>query len=621
VVRAVSGFDATFSAPKSLSVWWALSRDDRVVEAHDVAVNAALAHLEQFGSTTRIRSNGGRLHPDTNGLTIAAFRQTTSRADDPQIHTHAVISAKVQTSGGRWLALDARYLKRHQRMLGGLYQSVLRAELTHRFGVDWRPIVNGQAEIAGIPDELLAVFSKRSAVIDAALGVKVDEFRHRHGRKPSRWERAALTREASADTRSRKSGHGAADLATRWRAEAAEIGWSDDLVEASIENAAAAPDVIQVADVIDAVSQQRSSWSRADVLKALCDLQRPVSHLSGHGWAAALERAADRVVGRLVDLDPPANATRRSSDGRSIWIEPTAPRFTSEAVLAQEEAIVTWAMAAQADPPAPSTTVDQDGLDPLQAEAAAAVAGDDRLVLVVGPAGAGKTRTLTAAVQDLHAHGRVVFAVAPTAKAARTIERDTGIPADTVAKLLHEWQRSDRPPLAPFQPPVGSTLIVDEAGMLSTPTLHQLVSLADRNAWRVALVGDPRQLQGVGRGGMLAELCTNGHVEQLERLYRFTHPWEAAASLQLRSGDPRALDAYEAHGRIIAGTLDEHLDRLAAIWTITTTPAAASPWSPRPTITSTPSTTPSRPPGWRPAISTPPLRHGSPAGRPPTSAT
>ena len=130
VVRAVSGFDATFSAPKSLSVWWALTGDTRLLDAHDVAVTAALAHLERFGSTTRIRSNGGRLHPDTGGLTMATFRQTTSRADDPQIHTHAVISAKVQTPDGRWLALDARYLKRHQRMLGGLYQSVLRAELT-----------------------------------------------------------------------------------------------------------------------------------------------------------------------------------------------------------------------------------------------------------------------------------------------------------------------------------------------------------------------------------------------------------------------------------------------------------------------------------------------------------
>ena len=67
------------------------------------------------------------------------------------------------------MGLDARYLKRHQRMLGGLYQSVLRNELADRFGVEWAPIVNGQAEIAGVPKDLLAVFSKRAAAIDDAM--------------------------------------------------------------------------------------------------------------------------------------------------------------------------------------------------------------------------------------------------------------------------------------------------------------------------------------------------------------------------------------------------------------------------------------------------------------------
>ena len=80
------------------------------------------------------------------------------------------------------------------------------------------------------------------------------------------------------------------------------------------------------------------------------------------------------------------------------------------------------------------------------------------------------------------------------------------------------------------------------------------------------LVGDHRQLQAVGRGGLFAELCANGQVDDLERLHRFTHHWEAAASLQLRSGDPRALDAYEAHDRIIPGTLDEHLAHIADTW-------------------------------------------------------
>jgi conjugative relaxase-like TrwC/TraI family protein len=161
VVRAVAGFDATFSAPKSVSVWWALTGDRGVLDAHDIAVRAALDHLERFGATTRVRVNGGRQFPDADGLTVAAFRQTTSRADDPQLHTHAVISAKVQTDDGRWMALDARYLKRHQRMLGGLYQSVLRAELAHRYGVAWEPIVNGQAEITGVPVAARGVLQTR----------------------------------------------------------------------------------------------------------------------------------------------------------------------------------------------------------------------------------------------------------------------------------------------------------------------------------------------------------------------------------------------------------------------------------------------------------------------------
>ena len=234
VVKAVAGFDATFSAPKSLSVLWALTRDERLLHAHDVAVAAALAHLERYGSTTRVRTTGGRrLHPDSQGLTIAAFRQTTSRADDPQIHTHCVVSAKVQTDAGRWLALDARYLKRHQRFLGGLYQSVLRNELTHRFGTTWGEIERGQAEMAAMPDDLLVAFSKRSDQIDEALVAKIEDFAAREGRDPNQWELAAIRREAAVDTRAHKSGAGVADLTTRWEQEAANVGWTArDLVAA-----------------------------------------------------------------------------------------------------------------------------------------------------------------------------------------------------------------------------------------------------------------------------------------------------------------------------------------------------------------------------------------------------
>ena len=168
---------------------------------------------------------------------MAVFRQTTSRLDDPQLHSHVVISSKVQTDDGRWLALDARTLKGFQRALGGMYQSVLRAELTARYGVAFGEIVKGQAEIAGVPAELLEQFSKRTVQVDAAFQAALAEFWTREGRDPSPKERGAIGRQAAADTRGHKSGHGTDDLRAGWLDQAAEIGVTPAGLESSIRSA------------------------------------------------------------------------------------------------------------------------------------------------------------------------------------------------------------------------------------------------------------------------------------------------------------------------------------------------------------------------------------------------
>ena len=141
-------------------------------------------------------------------------------------------------------------------------------------------------------------------------------------------ERATLTREASADTRSLKSGHGSADLTTRWQTEAADAGWTADLLDASVEDAAthiAQADRLRVAEVIDAMADQRSSWSRADVLQTVCDLQRPVSQLSGYGWAGALERAADRVVARLAAATAADRDALHHAEARAVHARRRTP--------------------------------------------------------------------------------------------------------------------------------------------------------------------------------------------------------------------------------------------------------------------------------------------------------
>lgn len=219
-----------------MSVWWALTGDRGLVEAHDLAVRTVLEHLERYGATTRIRLNGHRHHPDANGLTMAVFQQGTSREDDPQLHSHVVVSAKVTAPGDAWMALDARYLKRQQRALGGSTSRAPSGALA-RYGVAWRPVVNGQAEIDGMPDELLEAFSKRTAQVEELLAHKVEAFRDREGRDLTRWERAAIAREAAEDSRATKTGTAVDQLVDAWREEAGALGWTGERVVGRLQGA------------------------------------------------------------------------------------------------------------------------------------------------------------------------------------------------------------------------------------------------------------------------------------------------------------------------------------------------------------------------------------------------
>lgn len=281
-IKAVGGFDLTVSAPKSVSVWWALTGDRRFLDAHQLAVDAALAHLERYGSTTRLRRDGVRHHPDTNGLTIATFVQTRSGADDPQLHTRAVISTKVCTDDGRWMALDASYLKQHQHLLGSIYQTVLRNEVCHRLGLAWQSLVNGLAEIDGVPTVLLASFSKRATAIDAELAVMIDRYRQHHDADPSERRRGALTRLAACDTRRPTSRRSDAELIQRWRAEAAALGYNADSLRGATATTARNAELRSarpptMGQIVESVAAQRSAWTRADVLRTLCDTTPPTA--------------------------------------------------------------------------------------------------------------------------------------------------------------------------------------------------------------------------------------------------------------------------------------------------------------------------------------------------------
>nr|MDP9454145.1 relaxase domain-containing protein [Actinomycetota bacterium] len=174
----VTGWDLTFSAPKSLSVLWALGGGEigmAAKEAHDAAVAAGLEYLEEHAAFSRAGKAGIR-QVDTEGLLGAAFVHRTSRAGDPQLHTHVLVSGRVRCEDGTWRALDSRALHRELKPAGLVYHAALRAESETRLGVVWGPVDrNGQADIVGVPKDLVEHYSKRSRAMEAVAKTKIAE--------------------------------------------------------------------------------------------------------------------------------------------------------------------------------------------------------------------------------------------------------------------------------------------------------------------------------------------------------------------------------------------------------------------------------------------------------------
>ena len=309
------------------------------------------------------------------------------------------------------------------------------------------------------------------------------------------------------------------------------------------------------------ISEKQSTWRPAELVRELAAVVPTVIGTNAAAIMAWLEQTArELVVSSCVDLSrpiPPGSHLR--FDGRPVTESVLDRALTTQAILDQEAAVIGWAghrLDHQADNEPGVITRDDGVITAAQAEVAAATAGWADLILVVGPAGTGKTTALAPAVEQLRRDGRAVFGVAPSAAAAQVLASETGVEADTIDKLLIEHHLT-RPPDHRYQLPVGATIIVDEAGMLPTPTLASLADLADARGWRVVLIGDPMQFTAVGRGGLFTLLTDTYGAIELDRVHRFTHSWERDASLRLRRGDVEVTDLYDQHGRLHGGTPEQ----------------------------------------------------------------
>jgi conjugative relaxase-like TrwC/TraI family protein len=584
--RAVAGFAMTFSPPKSVSVLWALGGDAAlgVMVAHANAASTALTFLEEHAAFTR-RGRNGIHQVDTKGLFAATFTHRTSRAADPQLHTHVLVANKVQAFEGTWLTLDARELYEHQKAAGMLYKSALRAEVTARLGVQWTAVdENGGAEIKGVPEGLIARWSTRREEVTRAGEELIAQREVELSRRLTANERAEVLQLAAYQTRAPKvtGSESTGALLERWHAEAEVWGypardWLEPLLFRPVRAAPwGEPEIAAAIEhTIGILEDAEATWGRADAVEVLSNL---VPGRSAEEVRDCVERATYRLLAHKeirclaapLPAEPPDALRRR--DGMAVVERHGAVRFTTATTLQREAYVFNTAarrldarvgVVRDADALLANSSLGEDQRDAVHA----LLTGGEGMALLVGPAGTGKSRSLAAARAAWEAAGYRVVGLAPSAMAAAVLEEESGIHSETLAMFLR--QRENGHPDAQLNS--RTVLVVDEASMARTLDLMHLAH--DTEKWRakLVLVGDPNQLGAVGAGGIFAALVGDrmreGHrVAELETVRRFHHAWEAAASLRLRAHDPAILVEYQRHERIDGGTREQMIDAAFKAW-------------------------------------------------------
>ncbi|MBE1874487.1 MobF family relaxase [Myceligenerans pegani] len=615
---AVAGYDFTFSLPKSASALWAVADADlqeAIVEAHHGAVGDVFAVMERelaatrvgaavAGNAVRAAGEGGAVaQVPVTGLIAMAFDHPDSRANDPHLHTHVVVSNKVKTVlDGRWRSLDGRPLHDATVALSELHEAIVADRLTRALGVEWEPRSRGTDRnpawaIAGVPEELVEAFSSRSAQIDARTDELIAEHRATHGRAPTSKRIVKYRAQATLETRPEKVQRSLADLTGAWRNRAARIlgrspaDWARQVASGGRVRLLRADDVPQdvindvAATVLIAVGDKKSTWRRWNLVAEVARQTKAWRFASTADRVTVTMAVTDQALEGSVRLTPldfeatPAAFLR--ADGTSIFRAKDSAVFTSQALLDAEERLVKCADTRTA-PTLDLAAVDhaivkrggrsRDGrpvrsVSVEQAEAVARIAGSGRQVdLLVGPAGAGKTTTMCAlrAAWE-HQHGRgSVAGLAPSATAAEVLAGDLGIGCENTAKWLYEHFNGR----ARFRE--GQLVIVDEATLAGTFSLDRITAHAAAAGAKVLLVGDPAQLQAVQAGGafslLAAERATRDGVPKLTEVHRFTNDWEKRASLALRHGRIEAVGAYLAHDRVRDGETDQMIECAYDAW-------------------------------------------------------
>ena len=550
----LAAFDLTFSAPKSVSVLFAIGGEEMgraLVEAHDRAVDEALEYVEREARFTRRGRNGVR-RVQGEGFVGAAYRHRLSRAGDPQLHTHVVV-ANMTRAEGRWTALDGHGLYEHKSAAGAVYRAVLRAEVRQRMPwVKWRGAGRGLFEIEGMPAGVLREFSRRRVEIEERAvelaGVGAGEL-----------SRERLQGIALATRRAKDYG---VDR-TRWREEAraraAEHGLGERELQGltSVLARAAALSPAEVAGLAaarlsapDGLTSKYNTFARRHVIAELA------GEFTQGASVRELEAASDAYLGDQGVVCLGGDEAER--------------RYTTAELLACEQAILESARrrvrgrVAVLNPALVEAAVLGWSLELTDEQATmvrTAGGSGNGVEVIQALAGTGKTSVLGALASCYRQAGYRVVSAAPTGRAARELGEATGTAAGTLHALVAALERASD--LAP-----DTVVLLDEAGMAPTRQSAALFAAAERAGSKIIAAGDGGQLPSVQAGGWFTTLARELGGPELRTVIRQRDAQERAALEALHDGRPDEYIEFKQRQGALAVHADERgaMRELLAEW-------------------------------------------------------
>jgi conjugative relaxase-like TrwC/TraI family protein len=519
----VPAYDLTFSAPKSVSLAWVWSDAEHrlaIEEAHDKAIRSALGILENEAAFTRRGRGGASL--EKVSLAGAIFQHGEARptedkvgeiVSDPQLHSHAVIFNLAQRQDGSFGSLDGRQFFGWKMAMGAVYRAELAFRLQEIGYQIERTDEQGLFEISGFSREVIEAFSHRQQQIKSALAEKGLTSAEAPNLA------AAITKATRLSKVDRSPDF---DRHQEWKIRGEEAGFTAERLEALREvgrERLSSDDIYIKSTAMEQLTEHEAVFKRQHVLATAA------AKGTGRGIdaKAACQMADELLADReIIELSTDKLGLKSFSTREMLAVEreviDLSARLSKRNFVRIDESLLTKFIA-------------EAGLDDDQAAAVAHITGKEAIAIFQGGAGSGKSYSLKAAIKTYEAEGCQVIGAATAWRAARQLGDECQIEARAIDRWLAE-SKSEKSPINSR-----TVLVIDEAGLLSSRQMREVLALADETQAKIIFCGDERQLQAVGAGPGLRLVAEQIDSVRVDKNRRQKEAWAREMVNNLANGD------------------------------------------------------------------------------------